>query len=271
MQISIGLPDPREQSSLPVLRRVQAGISWVLASAGQPKRVRMPITPRRLRQIKAALDSSSDPDRVLLWVVCCTAFFGFFRLGELLLAAGTTFNPRLHLALDEVAVDDPQDPKTVLYLKQLKTDQLGQGAHIILGKTRSDLCPVAAVLGYVVSRGAHPGAFFLDTRREPLRKSAFIAKLRRILEGLGFPQHQYAGHSFRIGAATAASLAGVEDSTIQLLGRWQSAEFLKYVHTPQDRLAALSSTLTGEGYPPPPRSSPVIEFFSLLKYRHRSQ
>ena len=58
MQISIGLPDPREQSSLPVLRRVQAGISRVRASAGQPKRVRLPITPQLLRQIKAALDPS---------------------------------------------------------------------------------------------------------------------------------------------------------------------------------------------------------------------
>ena len=252
MQISIGLPDPREQSSLPVLRRVQAGISRVWASAGQPKHVRLPITPQLLRQIKAALDPSSDPDRVALWAVCCTAFFGFFRLGELLLADGTTFNPRLHLAWGDVAVDDPQEPRMVrIHLKQSKTDQLGQGAHIILGKTRSDLCPVAAVLGYVVSRGAHPGALFLDARREPLRKSAFIAKLRRILEGLGFPQHQYAGHSFRIGAATAASLAGVEDSTIQLLGRWRSAAFLRYIRTPQDRLAALSSTLIGEGCPQP--------------------
>ena len=169
-------------------------------------------------------------------------------------------------------MDDPQEPRMVrIHLKQSKTDQLGQGAHIILGKTGSDLCPVAAVLGYVVSRGAHPGALFLDARREPLRKSAFIAKLRRILEGLGFPQHHYAGHSFRIGAATAASLAGVEDSTIQLLGLWQSAAFLRYIRTPQDRLAALSSTLIGEGCPPACSGPLVIESFSLLKYRHRSQ
>ena len=30
---------------------------------------------------------------------------------------------------------------------------------------------------------------------------------------------QYAGHSFRIGAATSVELAGVEDSSIQALGR----------------------------------------------------
>ena len=163
-------------------------------------------------------------------------------------AEGITFNPRLHLAWGDVAVDDPQDPKMVrVHLKQSKTDQVGQGANIILGRTSSDLCPVAEILGYVASRGAQPGAFFLDVGKEPIRKTAFITKFRRILETLGFPQHQYAGHSFRIGAATTATLAGVEDSTIQLLGQWQSAAFLRYVRTPQGRLAALSSTLAGQG------------------------
>ena len=252
MQIAIGLPDLREQSSIPVLKRVQAGISRTRASAGQPKRVRLPITPWLLRQIKSALDSSADPQKLVLWAVCCTAFFGFFRLGELLPGEGVTFNPRLHLAWGDVAVDGLQDPKMVrVHLKQSKTDQMGQGANIILGRTRtsSDLhvCPVAAVLGYVASWGAQPGAFFLGTRKEPIRKSTFVAKFRRILETLGFPQHQYADHSFRIGAATTAALAGVEDSTIQLLGQWQSAAFLRYVRTPQDRLAALSSTLAGQG------------------------
>ena len=266
MQISIGLPDPREQSSLPILKRVlagisrtrasagqpkRAGISRTRASAGQPKRIRLPITTRLLRQIRLALDSSSNPEKIVLWSVCCTAFFGFFRLGELLLTStGVTFNPRLHLAWGDVAVDDLQDPKMVrVHLKQSKTDQMGQGAHIILGRTRLDLCPVTTVLGYVGSCGAQSGPFFLDSRKKPLRKSTFITEIRQILENLGFPQHQYARHSFRSGAATSATLAGVEDSTIQLLGRWRSAAFLHYVRTPQDRLAALSSTLAGQGNP----------------------
>ena len=104
MQISIGLPDPREQSSLPILKRVQAGISHTQASAGQPKRIRLPITTRLLRQIRSALDSSSNPEKIVLWAVCCTAFFGFFRLGELLPSMGGTFNQRLHLAWGDVAV-----------------------------------------------------------------------------------------------------------------------------------------------------------------------
>lgn len=48
---------------------------------------------------------------------------------------------------------------------------------------------------------------------------------------------------------TSAALAGVEDSTIQLVGRWQSAAFLKYIRTPQEKIAALSRVLAAQGQP----------------------
>lgn len=44
MQISLGMLDPREQSSLPILKRVQAGISWSRILKGSPARIRLPIT-----------------------------------------------------------------------------------------------------------------------------------------------------------------------------------------------------------------------------------
>lgn len=44
MQISLGLPDPREQSSLPILKRMQAGISRARMRKGPKSRVRLPIT-----------------------------------------------------------------------------------------------------------------------------------------------------------------------------------------------------------------------------------
>ena len=70
MQVSLGLPDPRDQSSLPMLKRVQAGIQRVRSVAGPASRTSLPITASVLE----CIESSSHPPKELLWAVACTAF-----------------------------------------------------------------------------------------------------------------------------------------------------------------------------------------------------
>ena len=244
MQLSMGLPNPRQQSSFPILKRVQAGISRSRLLKGAPPRIRLPITAQLLRQMRESWERSSNPEKLVLWAVSCTAFFGFFRLGELLLDSPTAFDPKLHLAWGDVAVDDPAEPKMVkIHLKQSKTDQFGKGSDIFLGRTNNELCPVSAMLNFLVARKGSQGPLFIDSSSRPVTKAHFVAELRLVLGLLGVPQDHYAGHSFRIGAATSAALAGVEDSTIQMLGRWQSSAYLRYIRTPPNQLAALSVTL----------------------------
>ena len=76
MQLSLGLPDPREQSSLPIMKRVQAGVRL---QKGAQKRVRLPITIKILRAIHTHLPTSSGPDSKVFWAIATSAFFGFFR------------------------------------------------------------------------------------------------------------------------------------------------------------------------------------------------
>ena len=246
MQISLGLPDPRDQSSLPILKRVQAGISRARVLKGSPPRIRLPITVRLLEGIQHSLTTSIMPDRVVLWAVAASAFFGFFCLGELLLDSPSHFNPATSLAWGDVAADSHTNPTMIqFHLKVSKCDQFGTGANIVIGRVDSSLCPVAAILNYIVTRGDSAGPFFVDTSHKPLTKQKFVAQIRSILNSLGVQQDQYAGHSFRIGAATTAAAVGVEDSTIQTLGRWHSAAFLQYIRTPKEHLAALSTLLAG--------------------------
>ena len=244
MQISLGLPDPRDQGSLPILKRVQAGIHRAHLLKGSPPRIRLPITAQVLRKIWTALNQSADPNKVVLWAICCTAFLGFFRLGELLLRSAEEFQPATDLAWGDVAIDSPSDPSMVrIHLKKSKCDQFGAGSDIVVGRTNLAICPVAAILGFIAIRGVSPGPFFQDVQGQPMVKSRFVAAVRLILSAVGLPQQQYAGHSFRIGAATSAAQVGIPDSTIQTLGRWHSAAFLQYVRMPKERLAAISPLL----------------------------
>ena len=256
MQISLGLPDPSSQGSLPMLKRVQAGIRRAHLSKGSPPRIRLPITPTILEKIRISLDRSENPNKVVLWAISCTAFFGFFRLGELLPHSAKEFRPTTDLAWGDVAVDDRSNPSMIcIHLKKSKCDQFGAGADIIVGRTGSTICPVAAIVAFIALRGDKPGPFFLDSTGQSIAKDQFIQEIRNILNSLGIPQHQYAGHSFRIGAATSAAQAGVPDSTIQTLGRWHSAAFLQYIRMPREQLAAITPLLLNIPTQTPSRSS----------------
>ena len=144
-------------------------------------------------------------------------------------------------------MDNHANPQMVqVHLKVSKCDQYGNGSDVVLGRTGDSLCPVSALMRYVDHRGSLAGPFFLDSSQAVITKQRFVERIREILTSIGLPQHQYAGHSFRIGAATTA---GIEDSTIQTLGRWHSAAFLRYIRTPKTQLAATSASLTSTSNP----------------------
>ena len=92
-------------------------------------------------------------------------------------------------------------------------------------------------------RGSDKGPFFKFGNGQALTKSQFTHHVRLALQAVGLPYQSFAGHSFRIGAATTAARAGIEDSTIRTLGRWSSSAFLAYIRTPREQLAPLSMTL----------------------------
>ena len=53
-----------------------------------------------------------------------------------------------------------------------------------------------------------------------------------LLRLVGIDLTAYSGHSFRIGGATSASLVGLKDYEIQMLGRWKSDCYKTYVRSP---------------------------------------
>ena len=249
-QIMRGLPEPRQGSFLPRLRLLQSGVRRDRAQQGlPPARSCLPITPNILLRIYANWSGAlraTEFDTVMIWSTMVTCFFGFFRAGELTVPTEASFDSTAHLAWGDVAVDEASPPSMVrVFLKRSKADQFGQGVAVFLGTSSNALCPVSAILAYVARRGDTPGVFFRFQSGSPLTKTRFVARVRSALLEVGIPYQNYSGHSFRIGAATAAAQAGLQDSTIQALGRWSSAAFLTYIRTPRDHLAQFSRTIAG--------------------------
>ena len=151
------------------------------------------------------------------------------------------FDPGAHLGFGDVAVDDPQSPSLMrITLKQSKTDPFRTGVSLFVGRTGTDLCPVAALLDYLTLRGSRQGPLFIFEDGRYLTRARFVEIVRDGLRAAGIDQDKYCGHSFRIGAATTAAAKGLEDSIIKTLDRWESLAYLKYG---QDSQAAISRLL----------------------------
>ena len=240
-QIIDGGVDPC-MSSFQRLHYVLRGCHRTLGS--QVRERRLPITPAILQHLHSYWSpSASSFDTKCLWAACCTGFFAFLRSGEFTCDSWSSYTGST-LSLSDVAIDDRTNPTMVhLTLRHSKTDIFGAGVTIHMGRTGQLLCPVSALLAYLAVRPPTPGPLFLLQSGAPLSKNGLVTAVRAALPSGGVDVSRYNGHSFRIGAATAANQAGISDATIQLLGRWKSSAFTRYLYPPVQVVASFSRRL----------------------------
>ena len=159
-------------------------------------------------------------------------FCGFFRSGEVVVPSQTSYDASCY---GDVLVDNTIAPTFLqVRIKASKTDQFRRGVSVFLGMTGCELCPVAAMLDYMVRRGSTPGLFF--TCGSYLTRDRFVQPVRAALNQVGVNNTQYASHSFRIGAATTVAQRGIPESLIKTLGRWENSAYLLYIRTSRETL-----------------------------------
>ena len=117
------------------------------------------------------------------------------------------------------------------WLQWSKTDPSGKGTTITVG-ANSDLwiCPVRKLIEYKQIFRSTESTVFVHHNGAPLTRAALTTELRRLLPLCGVTNSDdYASHSFCIGAATSAAMAGVPEYLIRHMVHWCGAVVLDYV------------------------------------------
>ena len=212
---------------------------------GTITRERKPITPAHLQLFYNLLHpaESHNVDTKMLWAATCLAFFGFMRVSEFTCNSPTDAEGSLNKCDVSFfpSLTSPAFMKVVL--KSSKTDPFRKGITITIGRTNNIICPVVALQQYMCLAKNKIGPLFQYQNGRFLTRTDFTAEVRNLLEKGGIKPDDYAGHSFRIGAATTAAAKKIPVWLIKSMGRWASDCYEVYVRTPEKTLIEASAKL----------------------------
>ena len=129
-----------------------------------------------------------------------------------------SFNPRFHRTMQDISWSREG---MRCFVKQLKTDQMGRGATIYIGRTHQSTCPVAAIeadMGCCSCSATlhHSSTTGMGCHLQPM---FFHSTCLHLIEQRGFDAAKFITHSLCIGAASTAARAGLPSDTIQKLVR----------------------------------------------------
>lgn len=214
-----GMSDPTDSF---LTRKLVVGLRRKKASFD----LRLPITQDILYNLLDALPHtcSSAYNRCLFSAMFLLAFSAYLRVGEMTSSPPLTEN---NIALTNIVMYN-DSMKLSMYRYKHHYTGLPHVMHIT-GDSSARHCPVQAMVHYLAKRGATDGALFILRGGNSVSRAFFHSVLKRALIFCNLDCSRYKGHSFRIGAATAAMLAGLSDEQIRHLGRWHSDAFRRYI------------------------------------------
>jgi integrase len=186
----------------------------------------------------------------MIWAAMTLAVFGLFRGGEIALDSREPLTSAKRLLAGDLMFASASSGDVMLIrLKISKVDIFAAGSTVVIGATKSRICPIAAMRAYLAIRRSSQGhifpneSLFIFSDGATLRRDQLTSFLRAFLTKLGLNASLFSGHSFRIGGATALAKAGVPEHIIQRMGRWSSDAFKGYIHTANSELARFALSM----------------------------
>lgn len=206
---------------------------------------RLPVTPSILALIKKDLKASDLPNerKLLIWAISTLAFFGGFRIHEILSQNTNKFDPLTTLLNEDVdiqsiTIENSEHKVIQICLKTEKTNRTGRHNLIDVYPSNGALCPVRAFVKWDNIRSCREKHLpaFRDENGSPYTGRKFNVFLKRFMSS-HFPdiKGQITSHSFRSGLATLLGTLGYSDEDIQTSGRWSSRCFEDYLKLPRSK------------------------------------
>ena len=206
---------------------------------------RLPITVAHLNIMLNFLRHSSfcSQDRRLFWSAVTLAYFGLLRCSEFVSPTISSYGTNTLLVSDVIISSDCS--YISLHIRVSKTDPFRAGCRIHIGSTSDHLCPVNAIRSYLLCRSHHSGPLYVFRDGSFLSRSRLHSFLVRCFGHSSLINT----HSFRIGGASALAAAGIQNATIQVLGRWSSNCFTRYLHLPPGFTRSLAARMAATSVP----------------------
>ena len=161
------------------------------------------------------------------WCICSLAFFGCFRLGEILTKNKNSFDPASDLLWKDVKI---HRKSVSINIKTQKVTSGYPNKIYLFNFKNKHLCPVRSIKSLKHAQ-SKLNLFNPDWPVFRTGKTAFVAQkdINRFLKN-SFPNSNISGHSFRAGIPT--SIANFPDLTndnhAMGWGRWRSKAFASY-------------------------------------------
>ena len=207
---------------------VSISMKGLKAQLSRPVHQKLPLCVSHLAVFHSEL-CLSDPKQLAGWCAMLLAFFGCFRLSNLVPSSMNNFDPLKHLKRDDVRFSDNL---VLVYYKYSKTNQNSSKVSWI------PICPVSDVrfnikkhLQSLFSSVKVPdnAPLFTYSKKKFHSKFSLIRLLDQCVYKTNLSLADYSWHSFRRGAAVFAFELGLGDSAVQLLGDWSSSAFKQYL------------------------------------------
>ena len=222
---------------------VKDALKGLKAQLSRPVRQKLPFSINHLLKFYINLDLSVEK-QLATWCAMLMAFFGCFRLSNLVPSAISKFDPLKHLKRDDIRFESDI---VLIFYKWSKTNQNCNKVSWI------PICPAAdarfnlkfhleALFNMVDAPASAP---LFSFRKENFHsRHSLVNMLEKSLSDVGLSPSDYSWHSFRRGAAVFAFELGLADSAVQLLGDWSSSAFKNYLEFAFLRKVSVAESVT---------------------------